>query len=410
MKTTTTEKSNSFLRLFNLKKRPHSFNSLLGITAIALAFLIVSSCGLHIEKRRYTKGFNISLIKKMKSSEEKAPENRLEEFTATIANESSEEHVFGTYEAQRTFQEDKFEEADYIAAFNDQVENSQKAVNSKELKTEAVNNIAQHKKAVSIAKNTVKCFTKNPKSSSNGDAHMFLLAGLVGVSSAVFIQKKRKTTLKYTRWAHKNKLKSRSLIVLGQLGLGYVGYSLGGHLKEFGYEISETSSYLVAGVTSATFLHMYMKERTKRNMWDLKAFFREKVGHVVLSACLLGSSMSIGNGVASNFLQKGTMGQLIESTSLMHKQDVKVPKADESEKHAMNKVDEPVDDSTTEVAGIIVLYVLLGLILTIGLAILSCAAICSYGEIGLLALVGSIIVLVGFNVGMNFWIRKVKKR
>jgi hypothetical protein len=405
MKATTTEKARSILNSLYSIRRSFSNLSIAGFTCIILVSTIISSCGLHIEKRRYTKGFNISLNKKLKSSSEETSE--------TNSNDLSQDNAPIKQTPYTITSVDSFEETELVSETTEQVEVYENALSSNEHKAIGAYS-SQDKEAKfhskSAAKKTTTIAAKKTKSPSNGDAQMLLIAGLVGVSSAAFINKKRKTTLRYTRWANKNKYKSRSMIVLAQLGLGYIGYSLGGYFKDMGYEISETSTYLVSGLSAATFLGMYVKEGTKRNMWDLKAFFREKSGHVVLSACLLGSSMGIGNGVSSNILQQGTMGQLVESIHHDNRAEVKSFQADELKISSQDIIENRVPYDKSEVAGVIVLYVILALILTVLLAVLSCAAICSYGEIGIVALIGSIIVLVVFNIAMNLWIHRIKQR
>jgi hypothetical protein len=410
MNTTTTNSISSLLTSFRSIWRTHSTTFISGLLGILIVFILVSSCGLHVEKRRFMKGYHISHNNKMKSSAVRSVENQSKAYTDTLAQEASREYNFGIHETHDKIPKYRLIESERKILFDDQIVDIKKTTNSDQLKSVVVKNRSENTKAFRPVKTTLMNDVDNNKSTTNGDGYLLLLAGFVGVSSGLIIHKKKKQTLKITRWAHKNKVKSRSLIILGQLGLGYLGYSVGGLLKDVGYEISEITSLLISGVTGLTFLYMYMKEGVRRNMWDLKAFFREKIGHVVLSVCLLGSSMSIGNGVVANILQEGTMGQLIHSTSSMQMQDVENRTTIDDEQEVLSSIEESTDDNRNAVAGIIVLYVFLALILTVGLAILSCAAICSYGQAGLLAVVLSIFVLVLFNIGMISWIKYMRRR
>lgn len=405
MKTNTSEKVRSILNPSYSRKRTFSNMSIAKVISLTLVIFIISSCGIHIEKRRYTKGFNITLNKRLKSSTEETTEIK----TTDLAYDNS----LLEYEPTTLTTKDSHEE---ITPITKEMASSKVNTNHHISREEKLTKAPSfpHKKEImndrrTYTKNT-KITGKKTKSPSNGDAQMLLIAGIVGVSSAALINKKRKSTLRHTRWANKNKYKSRSLIVLGQLGLGYVGYSIGGYFKEMGYEMSETSTYLVSGLSAATFLGMYVKEGTKRNMWDLKAFFREKSGHVILSACLLASSMGIGNGVSSNILQQGTMGQFVESIHTYDSEKTLSIQANERMNSAQDSIEKTTPYDQNELVGVIVLYVLLALILTVELAVLSCAAICSYGQIGILAVVGSIFVLAAFNIGMNLWIRNIKRK
>jgi hypothetical protein len=176
-------------------------------------------------------------------------------------------------------------------------------------------------------------------------------------------------------------------------------------MKEMGFEISDVAGYIATGVTGAMFLRMHIKEKTQRNIFDLKGFFNQKIGHAVLCTGLLASSISIGNGNESTIFQQGTMGQFIEYTSSF---DNKSSQSVDLKNKDVTYISNSEQQKDGSYIGILVFYIVFAIILTILAVIFSCLALCEYGTAGTLIVVGILFILALYNILMNIWLNSVK--
>lgn len=237
---------------------------------------------------------------------------------------------------------------------------------------------------------------KNGSSSTSDDEYLYLIAGLVALSAFGLIKVSRKKGAQLARWANSNKYKSRSILILGQFGLAYVGYAIGLEMSKLGFNFSNTSQYVLSGVTAAAVVGSLFYERKKSKSIDLNAFFKKKAGQIIVGATLFASTMGIGNGIEMDRTQISGIGQVVELTASMGSSSYDFP--------TMEEVNAPLSAAEhNKAVGVIVFWILLGICLSALLVILTCWTFCTAGSWGFLVLLGSILVLVIFNWGMNKW-------
>ena len=230
-----------------------------------------------------------------------------------------------------------------------------------------------------------------PLKRQNGDTYLYGIAALVALGSFGIVRGTRRTTLKISRLAQKNKYTSKGLIALAQIGIGYLGYASGHELQNIGYEVSLSTQYIAGGVGSSVFLGMYLNDFFGKG--SNFGFFRKKLGMALITSCLFTASMTIGNGLESQGVVASPIASLVETTNSVTSSDK------QDEKVSMDRTeDEP---SGMRPKGFLALYIILAILLGLIVIAGSCLAICAWGAGGFLVLIPALILYILFNIGMS---------
>ena len=238
-------------------------------------------------------------------------------------------------------------------------------------------------------------FDSSRQKNEHSDGNLYLLAALMGASTFGLFRLNRPISLKATRWAKKNKLKSRGLIAVLQTGLGTIGVLVGKNLHELGYSFSNNLHYTFGVLMSLGFLNLILNEE-KGKLLVLKSFYFRKISHLAIGLSLFATTIGIGNKIGEHSSQITPLGHAIEK---------------------MDTAFSPHDDSNSELkiakrggeaalALQTVGYIILGTFVLLGLIGLSCLAWCSGGTaVGLPVTIGCIALFVLMIGGMTNSIR-----
>jgi len=370
--------------------------------SLTIIFLL-SSCGMKMEKRRYNRGFHISSSSIWKSSkktnEQKEKDNERIDFV--VQHEDLAHESVKLIDPKVTLSEiQEIEDLTFVQEQEEIVDVINTIKQSVESEDDVLLNSTQEYLTAEEPTITISSIDQ-PITPINGDSYLYLIAGLTALSAFGLVKVNRKRTLNLARWARSNKPKSLALLITAQFGLAFVGYQIGSTLSNMGYEISENTQYVASTIGAIAFLGLMVNERRKTQHPDVTGFFRKKVGHIVIAVSLLASTMGIGNGESVNS-QTSPIGYFVEQTASVQNVNYDLPTIDE--------LNDSASSASGDVRGILALWIILGILLTALFAVLTCMTFCSYGALGWLAVLGSLLLLFLFNWGMSKWREKELNR
>ena len=197
----------------------------------------------------------------------------------------------------------------------------------------------------------------------NSDIFLYLLFAALALIVFGFLKKSRSLTFKGTKWANKNRIKAKWLIVFCQLGLVILGLAIGKNLGDLNYTFSNSIQYVFMGMMTIAFFGLWINDKQEKVRF-LRVFYLRKVGHLVLGLSFLGLTIGIGNNFSEH------RNSFSSSTQLEEK--IYTPSGD-SVDMTLSVYTEPNEAS---VAGFVILYIVLALALICGLLILACASYC----------------------------------
>lgn len=132
------------------------------------------------------------------------------------------------------------------------------------------------------------------KKNENGDNLIYLTAALMALTTLGLIRTNRKGVIKLTRWAKANPKKTQGLIAGMQLPLITLAFYSGHNLKELGYDLSDTSTYIFGALTALGFLSVPFW--SKRNAIAIpKTVSRQRLGYLGITLSSLMMMTSFGN-------------------------------------------------------------------------------------------------------------------
>ena len=307
--------------------------------------------------------------------------------------------------------------------------NTKKQVNyNKRIKEKTTKNYPENKIIIATDhrkyKRSDQKYPTNTKTGAknNGNKKLYLLGGLIGLLTLGLFRSNRKKILKLTRWANSNKWKSRALIASAQTGLAYSGVMAGMELYDLNYMTSDNLEYVYTGLMIAGAALSYDWGKKKKYTL-LNNFSRKKVGFLAIAISFFMLSFGVGNRLKSNSKQITPMGYAVAQSFNIEKTEVaeyafnlentelnlsyqamlndnnrNFAQPDTTYHVYVNK--EQPSSSGGKSAGAIIGYALLGIILTLLILGLSCAAACASSN----GAVGSSIIILGIICIVFMWI------
>lgn len=252
--------------------------------------------------------------------------------------------------------------------------------------------------------------------------------------------------LKIASWAAKNKKTSLGIAVATNFALAYTGYAIGSELENMGFSISETVFHVGTTLAGATLIGMVAKNKLSRSGPFSLLTNGNQIGMMISSISLLMITASVGNNNKVNTLEApfvasfvnefkidegdepcdelimkdghvllvdilsetdnsirykdcGVSTLTIKSVLLSEVKEIRYNSGHTKEDHSYDNKE--VDESGMSSEGILALYILFAIILTLLFAALSCAAICAWGSAGVLVLIALVLILALYNWGMS---------
>ena len=143
---------------------------------------------------------------------------------------------------------------------------------------------------------------------------MYLMAVFIGLVTMGLLRGNRSTAMKVTRWAKANPKKTRRLIAAIQLALMGLGLSTGHNLKELGYELSDTMTYVFGAVMLLSFLSLPFK--AKQNTVAMpKQVNRNRLGFLAVALASLMVMVGVGNKIGGNESSNTPLGYVINKAA-----------------------------------------------------------------------------------------------
>lgn len=136
---------------------------------------------------------------------------------------------------------------------------------------------------------------------------LYSITALMGALSFGLIRSNKERVLKYTRWAHKNKKKTKIGIWLMQTAILLSGFYIGKGSHHLGYNFTDSVEYVLGGVTALSFGTLFSVKFLK-NPVTLLQFFIKKFIFLLMTLSFFASSVVIGNKVSSEQRQISPMG------------------------------------------------------------------------------------------------------
>ncbi len=332
--------------------------------SIILIFLIFASCNYDFHKRVYTKGFYVHRTGQKISLQDQVAKSTVKSSMPTdykASNVLPEDVIAGILN-----QYNINSNADGLTAFvskrQSEVETKYSLSNSDKIYTPRF--YLQKSKKFAFYQ-----FSDSSSEKKKSDSFFYVLAGFMGLATIGFLKRKQKETLKLTRWANKNKLKSRTLIAFLQTGIGTLGVLSGKELFNSGYIFSDSFAY-VFGLFSALGFLALISQKKQGNIVLMNSFYLKKFSHIAIGVSFFMTSATIGNNLAQGKTQVSPMGYTIEEAD----------KANFDESAGAKQVVAASSKSEGSDTGLIVGYVILALLLLVVLTVLTCAAFCTGGS------------------------------
>jgi len=330
---------------------------------IGLIFIIsaIISCNLHIEKRKYFKGYHIEIAKLQQPIPQKNDSG--------FPNQKK-------YNLSKKFDPEQLEA--FSKGINETIDNSpenatstdsKKDSHSKKLNTNEKQTISSITKTSSSTKKSQPQIKKNRKKKNWDDFYLIGLFSIIGFSIIGLAKKFQSIVLNISNWASKNKLKTKILIGVLQTGIALLGIGIGTNLNDLGYNFSTNSSYLFSGTLLLAIIALVKQKRASK-LEPLKWLFRNKIAQATIALSSLMLMTVIGNNVGTNNPTNSSIGYIIEKNhfGLIEKKNTAISQYDSSivkEKEA--RIDK---------AALVGLYLFLAILMAIVLMALTCVVWC----------------------------------
>lgn len=346
------------------------------IVVVLGILILLGSCGISIEKRRYNKGFHIQTNTKKRSANTSSQKENLtkDRQNKSVSNDKSVAQTTTVATEQNT--------SLISTDINEVVENEsnntvEQSISANNVVTEQ--ELYQQQNLVEENGSETKNELSKSEDSSNMDYYLYGLSALMALSAFGLIRSKKVNLFRVTKWANKNKRSSKVLITLNHVVIGGLGLALGNELYQGGVEISTTSQYVFSSVALLSAGYLLVNEKkNKISIWG--SYFKNKFAHVLIGASLFATFTGIGNTVNSDVAQVTPVGHLasyVTSDNDHKKVQITDTKLDLKEV-------EPGSKSKGS-GGMIALFIILGILALAVTAVAACAVGCSGSAIGAIA-------------------------
>ncbi|CAN5357384.1 hypothetical protein BH10BAC1_BH10BAC1_11680 [soil metagenome] len=342
---------------------------------LILTTVVISACdSLRIEKRRYMKGFYVSSHKKVDVLEKKSNQTLL-----TAVKE------------QKNDSAKKLIVLDPIAQINSDKKENSSASSFQSLYKNAA--IKKEHNGTFYKSDDQHAFLKQGTSSNSSRNANYFLVGMIALFATAFfafMKFKKEAAVKLSRWAQKNKRKSKAIMAGLQLLIGVGAHFVGSMLYDFDFTFSNTIRNIIAGTFLAA-LAFYPLKKLKRFSFSNKGYLKHKIADfaLIFTGTLL--ALCSGNKAAEHFQRHNYEQTISHSKENSNSVFEKVFHLGDSTQNATSAD----GDRQALKVFLLVLTIFLIVVFEIAIIILSCYLAC-INQVGLaaLALIGGTALLV----------------
>lgn len=307
--------------------------------------LIIASCNVHLEKRKYSKGFYIVSAKKNKSNLSKISQP-LDDLNQEV---SYSKEVIPLKESSNP---DRFQlEKKSISTQQNQPTLS---ITLKEKKLLIINNESKNKIHGNTSISAKKIKSRSSKNTKKGWPYLFLIGGFSGMMAFGVFYLFRNKLAKLSRWSKNNSKTSLFLVLLTGSALSYVSFNLGKELFHIGYTFSNMICYFLGVISisgSASLIH-----RNKKKVFHHHHYFKRRLLYLFFGTTFLMNGVAVGNQAEQRSTANNLAGAIYN--------------------HTKSVQDYSEQTSQPSKEGLIFLYIILGIILLVGILALCCAVWC----------------------------------
>lgn len=259
------------------------------------------------------------------------------------------------------------------------------------------------------------------------------------------IRSLNKRRLQIASWAVKNKRTSMGISVATNFALAYTGYGIGSHLDKMDISISDSVFHVGATLAGIMLVGMVAKNKLSRRGPFSILSNGNQLGMMISAISLILVTASVGNNKKHNSYEAPLVASFVDEfnidegdepcdelvlkdgrvlsvevlseteNSIRYKdcnvstltvksillseiQEIRYNSGQTKTDHKDNVDPDPDGISS---GGILALYIVFAILLTILFAALACAAVCAWGSTGLVVVIGLLLLLVLYNWGMS---------
>jgi hypothetical protein len=356
--------------------------------------LLLTACGVLIEKRRFNKGYHVELLSKKRSFSNQHKEedlgkgnNQMAEVPDNSFSSAQGLQDFSADNAQRIkSREEKSKDLHYDTKKSESIKHLKKDAQTSAMKDDfAGNGVEMLHQRVTISEN-------KQQEQHSGDGYLFGLMGGMFALSFATIRLTKKRSMRISRWANRNKGFSRFAIFSGHSIVSGMGWFVGDSMGAMGLDLSTGSQYALGSSLMLSSLYLFIIERKGLGFASWGSFFKHRMGHLITGISLFGLMMGTGNHFQTNKDQVSIIGQVVSTFS-----------NPESEKNTDTLLSEEISSKEKAPQGgngaAIAGAILLSLVVVLLTAILACAAACD-GQ----ALLALAVVFLGIGLIVLIWV------
>jgi hypothetical protein len=364
------------------------------IFLIVSLVLLLTACGVLIEKRRFNKGYHIELLSKNRSFSNHPKEedlakgnNQLGEVPNNSFSREQGSQDFSVDNAQRIkLREEKSKDLFFGSKKNESIKHFKKEVETRLEKDEFTGNRTE------IVNQRVTISENKQQEQQSGDGYLFGLMGGMFVLSFSTIRLAKKRSMRISRWANRNKGFSRFAIFSGHCFVSGMGWFVGDRMGAMGLDLSTGSQYALGSSLILSSLYLFILDKKGLGFASWGSFFKHRIGHLITGISLFGLMMGTGNHFQTSKEQVSIIGQVVSKFSkLESKKNTDILLSQE----ISNKENASQGGNGLAIAGAI----LLSLAVVVLTAIVACVAACD-GQT--LLAVGA--VLLGIGLIVLIWV------
>lgn len=341
--------------------------------------LLIGACSFHMEKRRYNKGFHLTVFNATKK--QLPPPRRLENNKVAPVSETG-----------KIISENKNHIRSTIKPLVLQENNSLLLINPPQIKHEKKKDIIASEHNGDKSSITVTAPSDAQQHNRRDNNWLLWISGIFIGGFATLFRFFIPHTKALGYWALNNRKAARGMHFLAHCGVAASGYYLGKQLYYAGISGSGTTLYSLAGFASMVSL-LYPVRKVKHGIFR-NTYFKQKMYALLMTASGLMLFVTAGNLNAS-----GHLGKAISNHSFIQTENFKDQNI---------AAEDPLPEKKKRSTGVNVMLTVLTAILSLALCVLitvgSCALTCS-GQ-GALAVM---IAVVGFPLVILLSIHLIKK-
>lgn len=279
---------------------------------ILLGCSLLMSCSIHIEKRLYSKGYYVDItannhIKSGKQGNAGSNDNLLNQ-NQLATNNSKTNTKIAIPKGSEIVKTDITADDNMLASVGTTQPIAWGAKNKITYPDDDIKTLAssKNKPDTVVLKPNIES-----KENKNNDLTLYALAALLGLVTFGLFRVGQRLSLNVTRWASKNKLKTKVLIALLQIGIGVLGVLTGKDFFKLGYNFSDSLEYIFGGLMGLGFLYLILN-REKDSVMVLRSFYLRKFCHMVMVLSFFMLTIGIGNKLGDHRAQISPLGYVAE--------------------------------------------------------------------------------------------------